>query len=226
MWGKKVFICERHISAWLLAGLLAFAVPFSSDYDLLKWNDAIKSGFTIVFSLLRSSGHRISVGLLSRIDWLTCHPSPPVSLFLSASLSEYLWYTLILRPIISICVECLDWPTEANMLIIFQDLKMGYNRCQSTSCAPVTSHSHSCSHKLSVFPFLSFPLSPFSFDTLFLSIHLLHFYLDCYVRLGWWMCLISHLDLSNHQISNSLSILLVLFWHAPRNTHIHIHAYT
>lgn len=108
-----MFICWRHISACLFSGPLAFAIPFSSDYDWLKWNDAIKSGFTIVFSLLRSSGHRISVGPLSRTDWLTRRPSPPVSLFLSASLTEYLWYTLILGLIRRVCVECLDWPTES-----------------------------------------------------------------------------------------------------------------
>ena len=52
--------------------------------------------------------------------------------------------------------------------------------------------------KLSVSLFLPFPTSPFSFNTLFLSIHLLHCwtYLNYYAAQGWWMYLISHLNSS------------------------------
>lgn len=192
-----MFICWRQISAHLFSRLLAFAIPFSSDYDWLKWNDAIKSGFTIVFSLLRSSGHRISVGPLSGRDWLTRHPSPPVSLFLSASLSEYLWYTLILGPIIRVCVECLDWPAESKHVDYvsgFENGALWMPKLFLRSCHfPL---SLSLATKLSaLFPPFPFPSLRFLL-TLFLSIRLLRFYPDPSAPLGWWMCLISHLDLS------------------------------
>ena len=199
---KNVFIYWRHISALLFSRLLAFAIPFNSDYDWLKWNDAIKSGFTIVFSFLRSSGHRISVGPLSGRDWLTCHPSPPVSLFLSASLREYLWYTLILGPIIRVCVECLDWPAErkhVDYVSGFENGALWMPKLFLCSCHfPLLL---SLTTKLSaLFPSFPFPnllfFFFFFFLTLFLSICLLHFSLDLSAPPGWWMCLISHLDLS------------------------------
>lgn len=162
-----MFICWRQISAHLFSRLLAFAIPFSSDYDWLKWNDAIKSGFTIVFSLLRSSGHRISVGPLSGRDWLTRHPSPPVSLFLSASLSEYLWYTLILGPIIRVCVECLDWPAErkhVDYVSGFENGALWMPKLFLRSCHFPLSLSLA-TKIVCAFSSLPFPQPPFSFDT-------------------------------------------------------------
>lgn len=38
---KKMFICWWHILPTLFSGLFAFAIPFSQDYDWLKWNDVI-----------------------------------------------------------------------------------------------------------------------------------------------------------------------------------------
>ena len=52
-----------------------------------------------------------------------------------------------------------------------------------------------------LFPLPSLPQFSFffSFDTPFLSIHLLHFWthLDCSAATGWWMCLASHLESSS-----------------------------
>lgn len=62
---------------------------------------------------------------------------------------------------------------------------MGYYECQSASCATVTSHSNSHSPQNCLrFSALSFPQSYFSFDTPFLSIHLIHFNLDRSAPLG------------------------------------------
>lgn len=74
------------------------------------------------------------------------------------------------------------------------------------SCASVTSQSqpHSPQNCLRLCR-LSSPQPPFSFDTPFLSIRLLHFYLDGSVPLGWWMCSQLTPWLVDHQISNSLS---------------------
>lgn len=222
-----MFICWRQISAHLFSRLLAFAIPFSSDYDWLKWNDAIKSGFTIVFSLLRSSGHRISVGPLSGRDWLTRHPSPPVSLFLSASLREYLWYTLILGPIIRVCVECLDWPAErkhVDYVSGFENGALWMPKLFLRSCHfPL---SLSLATKLSaLFPPFPFPSLLFLL-TLFLSIRLLRFYPDPSAPLGWWMCLISHLDLSTIASSTlclacSCSLDMHTEWKKKKNTRTH-----
>ena len=228
---KNVFIYWRHISALLFSRLLAFAIPFNSDYDWLKWNDAIKSGFTIVFSFLRSSGHRISVGPLSGRDWLTCHPSPPVSLFLSASLREYLWYTLILGPIIRVCVECLDWPAErkhVDYVSGFENGALWMPKLFLCSCHfPLLL---SLTTKLSAlfpsfpFPSLLFFFFFFFFLTLFLSIRLLRFSLDLSAPPGWWMCLISHLDLStitSHTLCLSCSCSLDMHaeWKKKKHTH-------
>ena len=213
---KNVFIYWRHISALLFSRLLAFAIPFNSDYDWLKWNDAIKSGFTIVFSFLRSSGHRISVGPLSGRDWLTCHPSPPVSLFLSASLREYLWYTLILGPIIRVCVECLDWPAErkhVDYVSGFENGALWMPKLFLCSCHfPLLL---SLTTKLSaLFPSFPFPnLLFFFFDTV--PLYPSPSFLSGPLCTSGMMN-VSHLTpwLVDHHVSYSLSILLVLSRHA------------
>lgn len=58
------------------------------------------------------------------------------------------------------------------MLIIFQDLRIGYYERQSSSCAPVTPHSHTVFFSLVLFNYFS--QSPISL----LSVHLPRFYLD------------------------------------------------
>lgn len=143
-----------------------------------------------MFSLLRSSGQRISVGPLSRRDWLTCHPSPPVSLFLSASLTEYLWYT---NPRAD-----LDWLYETKNVGYISAFENGVLWMRKNPCAPVTSypHSHSPQNCLRCsFPSFTQPIVFFCHSVSLDPSPC--FYLDRSAPLGWWMCLISHLDLSS-----------------------------
>lgn len=166
-----------------------------------------------MFSLLRSSGQRISVGPLSRRDWLTCHPSPPVSLFSSASLTEYLWCTNPRADYKSLwrVFRLAVW--EQKCWLHFSIWKWGIMNVKKLLCSCHFLPSLSLTTKLSALflPFF-YPAHSFLLSQCF-SRSIASLLSGPFSTSG--MMNVPHLTpwLVKHQISNSLSILLTLSRH-------------